>query len=142
LKEKGVQYTPYLIKRAIQNAGLDIQDPMGVKFIQVENAYNYVTSIASLPNYTLHYDISVNDSGRGIYIRGLDETQKLNTFIVNVQPKFVRHDDPEMNLEKVGMEAHLVLKATQGWISVPENVHLNNGGMSGFIGMAWRRLIK
>jgi hypothetical protein len=105
---------------------------MGVKFIQVENAYNYLTSIASLPNYNLHYEVSVNDSGRGIYLRGVEETKKLNTFIVNVQPKFVRHDEPETNLEKVKMEAHLILKASQGWIIVPENVHLNNGGILHF----------
>ena len=127
LKAQGKSYTPYLIKRAIQNSGMDIKDPMNVKFIQVSKAWNYLEKSLSALNFNLSYDLEVGN-GRGVYLRDLDETSRLNSFVVNVQPKFVKMDDPAQNASKLQMEARLCLEPTHAWINTPENVHLNNGG--------------
>jgi tripeptidyl-peptidase-2 len=131
LKAKNIPYTPYLIKRALQASGLDIKDPHGVKFVQVENAFKYLEKTHALQNFTLHYDVTVgSNSDRGVYLRDIDETNRLNSLVVNVQPIFPKSEDPEQNAVKLTMEAHLVLESSHSWIKIPDHAHLNNGGRS------------
>jgi len=40
LKANNIQYTPYRISKAIQRTSKNINDPMNVGLIQVENAFN------------------------------------------------------------------------------------------------------
>ncbi|KAL5039454.1 hypothetical protein BDV3_002950 [Batrachochytrium dendrobatidis] len=131
LKAKQIPYTPYLIKAAIQATGKDIKDPFGIRFVQVQKAWNYLTDTAQgyLPS-TLHYAITIpeRDDARGIYLRDVVETSELQQLAVKVSPVFPRKDEPSQNLSKLSMEVQVLLKCSDRWISAPNFVLLNNSG--------------
>jgi tripeptidyl-peptidase-2 len=127
LKAENRSYTPYLLKRAIQNSGKDVGDDLCVKFIQVVDAWAYLGKVSDLSNFHLDYTISVND-GRGVYLRNPEETSRLNSFNVSITPKFLENDQPSQNEAKLKMEVKLELKSSHSWIKTPKNLHLNSGG--------------
>ena len=130
LKALKLDYTPYLIQRAIENTGKDIQDPFQVSFIQVEKAWKYLLE-HSLPNFKLGYEVTILETqGRGIYLREYDETHRLGQFTIQLDPIFPESLNPNTNLDKFNMDAQLILQSTQSWIKIPNHIHLNNGGRS------------
>ncbi|KAI9202127.1 subtilase family-domain-containing protein [Polychytrium aggregatum] len=145
LKAEGIYYTPYLLKSAIQYSGKDVQDPLGTKFIQVEQAWEHLNKLVGPTkgnydandlvggkklHYDVHYDISVKDrqNARGIYLRELQETTSVSQSLVSVDPKFPNHDDPAQNPLKLKLECYVSLVTTQKWISAPSHIYINNGG--------------
>lgn len=127
LKAEKRSYTPYLIKRAIQNSGKDIGDSLSVKFIQVMDAWEYLSKVGNMPNFHLDYSISIDDN-RGIYLRTPEETSRLNSFNVSITPNFVKNDQPTQNEAKLKMEVKLEFKSSHSWIKTPKHLHLNSGG--------------
>ena len=127
LKAEKRIYTPYLIKRAIQNSGKDIGDCLSVKFIQVKDAWEYLLKVGNLSNFHLDYNVSIGNN-RGVYLRDAEETSRLNSFNVSVTPNFINNDHPSQNEPKLKMEVKLEFKSSHSWIKVPKNLHLNAGG--------------
>jgi tripeptidyl-peptidase-2 len=131
LKASGLPYNPYSVKTALVNAGLDVADPFGVPFIQVQGAWDQLLATQEgHANHQLHYDVAVahRHLRRGIYLREVTETRELQRINVNVRPVFPRTLDPGQNKRKLVTEAHILLRATAPWIQVPPFLHLNAGG--------------
>ncbi|TPX63343.1 hypothetical protein SpCBS45565_g06696 [Spizellomyces sp. 'palustris'] len=133
LKANKIPYTPYRVKAAIERSGSDIGDEFGIKFIQVERAWDHLLETgAAFTPFDVEYNISVQDkrNARGIYLRDLDETSDVQQFQVEVRPHFFKENDPEVNVKKLDLEVRAGLASTKRWLSAPEYVLLNNGGRS------------
>ncbi|KAJ1338999.1 hypothetical protein BSLG_006138 [Batrachochytrium salamandrivorans] len=130
-RTKQISYTPYLLKAAIQVTGRDINDPFGIRFVQVEKAWKYLTETAKdyLPS-TLHYAITIPDrnKARGVYLRDIVETSELQHLSVTVDPIFPRKDEASQNLSKLSMEVQVSLRSSERWITAPNFVLINNAG--------------
>ena len=129
LKADNRSYSPYLIKRAIQNSGKDINDCLSVKFIQVRNAWDYLIKATDIQNFHLDYKLSIAGN-RGVYLRDSEETSRLNAFNIAITPVFLYNEDSSQNDAKLKMEVKLEFKQSHSWIKVPKNLHLNSGGRS------------
>jgi tripeptidyl-peptidase-2 len=103
---------------------------LGAGLLQVDNLFENIKANAKVPFFDFFFQISVpelGDDARGIYVRraGINNKLKKEYFNVDVNVKFPR----ELNNQiKIRYENHLSLCATQPWISIPENLHLNSNG--------------
>ncbi|KAI8818578.1 subtilase family-domain-containing protein [Fimicolochytrium jonesii] len=130
LKAEGIPYTPYRITAAIQNGGKDINDPSGVKFFQVEDAWEHLTTTApQSAAFDVHYDISVN-GGRGIYLRDAHQTTEIGVFQTDVKVRFFDEEKEGINLRKGDFEVRLALVPSKKWINAPEHVLMASSGRS------------
>eukprot|EP01083_Nonionella_stella_P199739 732207_1 len=137
LKAKGVEYRPYRIHRALLNTARLV--PKVSRFaqnrgmVQILDAFEYVLKHSDLIDHDLKFVISMNGGQRGIYLREPSQTAAILQTSVNVKVKFRENsENPEnsQNDEKVAFELKLKLKATQPWITCPENFTLPHGDRS------------
>ena len=103
---------------------------LGAGLLQVDNLFENIKANSKIPCFDFFYCISVPELGgdaRGIYVRraGIENNLKKEYFNVDVSVKFPREFDNQI---KVCYENHLSLCASQPWISVPDNLHLNSNG--------------
>jgi len=57
LKSEKIVFTPYLIHRAIQNTGKDINDPMNIGLIQVDETWKYLKHNSEIPSLQVSYEV-------------------------------------------------------------------------------------
>ena len=77
-KAESIPPTPFRIFRAIQETGVDVQDPQGVKFLDVEKAWEYIVAHRDDPYADADMQESVRPPGktlgvldrRCVYLRG------------------------------------------------------------------------
>lgn len=105
------------VQKAIQTTAKDVSDPQNVGLLQVERLYDYLVRHRDTPDQDAEWTIQVTPQGRGepmrgVYMRQLEETSKLQQFAVNVAPKFkVEETDSVANLDM-----DLVLTSTQSTV--------------------------
>ncbi|RUP47401.1 hypothetical protein BC936DRAFT_145776 [Jimgerdemannia flammicorona] len=128
-------FAPYRIKTAVVNTAKSVDDPLGVGFIQVDRAWDYLQTYYERPEMDILFQISIldRDNARGVYLRGHDEcncTHHLNAF---VESTFMRDLEPttgDRNEEKVAFESRITLVSTETWVRAPDFLYLHNGGRS------------
>jgi tripeptidyl-peptidase-2 len=132
LKANNIQYTPYRISKAIQRTSKNINDPMNVGLIQVENAFNDLVNFKDDKSQDILFKVEISefDNGRGIYIRDIVNANKINQYSVNVKPTFMKTEDKILNQQRLEYENKIALISTVGWVKCPKYLLLNNGGRS------------
>ncbi|KAG1467187.1 hypothetical protein G6F56_004548 [Rhizopus delemar] len=133
LKAQNLEYTPYRLKNAVVQSGKSVEDPLGVGFIQVDKAYEYLENYKDRKDLDHLFKITVQKRGlkRGIYLREHDETNQVQYITTKVQPQFMGEFDPEnpkYNEAKFNYEARVALIASESWITVPDYLYLHSGG--------------
>ncbi|KAI9279744.1 hypothetical protein BY458DRAFT_501519 [Sporodiniella umbellata] len=133
LKAQNIEYTPYRLKNAVVQSGKSVDDPLGVGFIQVDKAYEYLESYKDRKDLDLLFKITVQKRGlkRGIYLREIEETSQVQYITTKVQPQFMGESDPEnpkYNEDKFNYEARVALIASESWITVPDYLYIHSGG--------------
>jgi tripeptidyl-peptidase-2 len=102
------------VHKAVQASSRDVADPQNVGLLQVERLYEHLVAHQSTPDQDAEWSVQVTPQGRGeamrgVYLRQLEETTKLQQIAVNVVPKFkVEQTDLIADLD-----LDLVLTATQ-----------------------------
>ena len=140
-----IPYTPYRIKKALENSAKDIKDPLGIGFLQVEHAWEYLRKWSQDKDLDIRFDVSVNGRARGVYLRELEETNKYYQAHVSIQATFRKEPtrgtaaptegDTSQNDNKLAYEQRLTLVATAPWVQTPDFLLMNSGGREFQIGV-------
>jgi len=131
-KAESIPPTPFRIFRAIQATGVDVHDPQGVKFLDVEKAWEYIVAHRDDPYADADMQVSVTPAGkplgvvdrRGVYLRGTEETHRTTQFMVTVQPTFRAGETQRA----YALDVKASLCATQPWVHVPDFLALGSNG--------------
>ncbi|KAI9271277.1 subtilase family-domain-containing protein [Helicostylum pulchrum] len=133
LKAEKQDYTPYRLKNAVVQTGKSVDDPLGVGFIQVDKAWEYLDTHKARKDLDLLFKVTVQKRGnkRGIYLRELDEVSQIQYITTKVEPKFMCESDPEnpkYNQAKFDYDVRVALVASESWISTPDYLYLHSSG--------------
>ena len=133
LKAQGRRVSPARIFAAIRETGTDVGDALGVRFLNVNKAWDYLEEHADEAYGDADFRVRVTPAGkppgketdlRGIYLRESEETSRLNQLSVTVAPTFkLAETERAFALE---IRAHL--EASAPWISVSEFLVLGSNG--------------
>lgn len=132
LKAQKIPITPARVFNAVRVTGKDVNDPLGVPFIRVDAAWDYLVQNKDRVEQDVEYKITVTRAGkplgrmdkRGIYLREKNETHNVQQTNVTVRPSF-----KEGETEKAfNLELRCALAATQPWVQVPEFLLLGGNG--------------
>ncbi|CAI5726897.1 unnamed protein product [Hyaloperonospora brassicae] len=136
LKAEGVEYTPYSIRRALENTAVMVPGveayAQGKGLIQVLPAFKYLLSSNAFDGtkkFPLHYEVktsSGNGDARGIFLRdSVDFSHESTEIAVTVTPIFHKKAAQE---DKIHFEQHVRLVPSARWIDVGHSLALMHGG--------------
>lgn len=131
-KGEGIPATPFRIFRAIRETGVDVDDPQGVPFLDVERAWEYIVAHRDDPYADADVRVQITPAGkplgavdqRGVYLRDLDETNRTTQFHATAHPVF-RVGETHRAYE---LDVRTALESTQSWVQVPEFLALGSNG--------------
>jgi len=135
MKKEGIPITASRVYKAVRATAKDVNDDMGVPFIQVDKAWDYIVAHKEKPDQDAEFRISVIPPGktpgragttqRGIYIRERQSAYRMNQYNVTVQPTF----KPTGETEKAyNLQIPVTLAASEPWIQVPTYLFLGGNG--------------
>ncbi|RLN86959.1 hypothetical protein BBJ28_00004037 [Nothophytophthora sp. Chile5] len=137
MKAKGIEYTPYSIRRALEKTAIKVPNvevfAQGKGLIQVLPALEYLVSNGNscdgTKKFPLHYDVSTSSgdgNARGIFLRDTadfaHDSTEVNVTVTPVFHKKAAQDD------KVHFEQHVRLVPSSRWIDVGRSLALMHGG--------------
>ncbi|GMF28281.1 unnamed protein product [Phytophthora lilii] len=136
LKAEGIEYTPYSIRRALENTAAKLPNvevfAQGKGLIQVLPAFEYLlksNSFDGTKKFPLHYDIRTSSgegNARGIFLRdSADFVHESTEVNVTVTPIFHKKAVQE---DKVHFEQHVRLVPSARWIDVGRSLALMQSG--------------
>lgn len=132
MKAEGIAVTPQRVFSAIQASGADVGDPLGVRFIDVERAWEHILEHRDIAYADADFQVAVTPAGkplgaaamRGVYLRSAEQTQRMNQFNVTVTPRY-RACETE---RAFALEIRAALCSSAPWIHVPEFLALGGNG--------------
>ena len=133
LKAEQVSYTPYSVRRALQNTAAPVAalDPTaeGPGLLQVDRAYEKLLRDQKSPGEPERIDVTIFELGsaRGIYLREPGEIDRVGTFRVRLTPHFPKRAS---KADRQRYELTLKLQSTEDWIETGEFLHLTSSGAS------------
>ncbi|KAG7399411.1 tripeptidyl-peptidase II Tpp2 [Phytophthora boehmeriae] len=137
LKSKGIEYTPYSIRRALENTAVKVPNvevyAQGKGLIQVLPAFEYLAANGNTfdgtKKFPLQYEIktsSGNGDARGVFLRdSADFAHDITEVNVTVTPIFHKKAVQD---DKVHFEQHVRLVPSARWIDVGRSVALMQSG--------------
>nr|CDJ92294.1 Peptidase S8 S53 domain containing protein [Haemonchus contortus] len=136
LRADNIPWTPYRVRIALENtAARSVSEEAfggGHGLVQVLNGYEYFRLNKDVfpPTFITGIDVRVkqsNRSSRGIYIRELLESRKLQEYIITVEPKFKQFSD---NIGKSDFAIKISLRSDSEFLEFPRTLFLNAGESS------------
>lgn len=132
LKAQKVPITPARVFNAVRVTGKDVNDPLGVPFIRVDAAWDYLMQNKDRVEQDAEYRVGVTRAGkalgrmdkRGIYLREKDETYNVQQTNVTVRPTFKQGETEKA----FHLELRCALAASKPWVSVPDFLLLGGNG--------------
>ncbi|UYV81022.1 TPP2 [Cordylochernes scorpioides] len=127
MKDKGLPYSPYSVRRAIENTALKVENydvfSMGHGLLQVDKAFDHLLEYHTCAARDVRFSLSCGDHGRGIYYREAYRTQCTSLLNVVVEPVFLNeaHIDPQ---RKIDFHLNLKLVVDKPWVSVGSHLNL------------------
>ncbi|KAL3846837.1 hypothetical protein ACJMK2_017791 [Sinanodonta woodiana] len=132
LKSSGIQYTPFSMKRALQNSAQKVDGvevfALGSGLIQVEKAYEYLLVNSSAPEMKTKFDISCSGGGRGIYIREPWQLERPTEISVSIEP--IHFEDKMDKADKISFKMQFRLISDATWVKHPDHLELMNTSRS------------
>ncbi|OWZ15801.1 Tripeptidyl-peptidase [Phytophthora megakarya] len=136
LKAQGVEFTPYSIRRALENTAVNVPNvevyAQGKGLIQVLPAFEYLVksnTFDGTKKFPLHYEIKTTSgegNARGVFLRDSTDFVHESTEVnVTVTPIFHKKAVQE---DKVLFEQHVRLVPSARWINVGRSLALMHGG--------------
>ncbi|XP_015431328.1 PREDICTED: tripeptidyl-peptidase 2 [Dufourea novaeangliae] len=127
LLAKGCPYSPYNIKRALENTALYIPnlDPFaqGSGLLQVERAFDALTTYSNVPERDVRFSISCGaNNSKGIHMRtGIIDRPK--DYAITVEPVFFNTENTDPAL-KIAFNLKLTLVCDAPWVQFPTHLDL------------------
>ena len=135
MKKEGIPITASRVYKAVRATAKDVDDDLGVPFIQVDKAWDYLAAHKDQPDQDAEFRISVTPAGkavgrsgtdqRGIYIREIQNTQRINQYNVTVKPTFKPTGEGE---KAYNLQIPVTLAASESWIQTPDYLFLGGNG--------------
>ncbi|PWN49530.1 subtilisin-like protein, partial [Violaceomyces palustris] len=134
--DKGIPLNPHRVFKAIRATAKDVGDPLGVGFIRVDAAWDYIVDNQKRDDQDAEFRVAITPPGkppgragsdkRGIYLREKAECYKVQQYNVAVQPTFKQHEGERA----FALELRCALTSTQPWVKTPEFLLLGGNGRS------------
>ncbi|XP_024939416.1 tripeptidyl-peptidase 2 isoform X3 [Cephus cinctus] len=127
LLAKGIAYSPYSIKRALENTAhfVDGLDPFaqGAGLLHVERAFENLITFAGSPERDVRFSINCGlNNSKGIHIRnGVIDRSK--DYAITVEPVFLDSDNTDPS-RKIDFNLRLSLVCDQTWVQFPTHLDL------------------
>ncbi|KAK1942457.1 Tripeptidyl-peptidase 2 [Phytophthora citrophthora] len=136
MKAQGIEYTPYSIRRALENTAVKVPGveiyAQGKGLIQVLPAFEYLAGsnkFDGTKKFPLHYEIKTSSgegNARGVFLRdSVDFAHDSTEVNVTLTPIFHKRAVQE---DKVHFEQHVRLVPSARWIDVGRSLALMQGG--------------
>lgn len=125
LLQRGIKYTPYSIKRILENTALFMDDvdlfAQGHGLLQIEKAFDYLLSYHSEMESVVRFQITSSNGHKGILHRVDDEKE----YSISVQPVFFDDEniDPAV---KIDFRLSLVITSSAPWVSATQYLEMYN----------------
>lgn len=95
LKQQSIYYTPYSIKRALENtsnAACDETIGVGAGLVQVEKLHEYLVGYKDHPDVSVSYEVRYLKKAQskmcGIYLKSSDEVSETRDHLITIEPVF------------------------------------------------------
>ncbi|CAG9796314.1 unnamed protein product [Diatraea saccharalis] len=134
LKAKNLPYSPYSIKRALENSAtyLSHVEPwaQGSGLVNIEKAFEHLTTYSAEPERDVTFNIQCGtNNAKGILLRPkLDDFPK--DIGITVEPQFLQNHCDEENKsiipKQIEFGIRLVLTCDAAWISLPSFLDMSN----------------
>ncbi|KFM79321.1 Tripeptidyl-peptidase 2, partial [Stegodyphus mimosarum] len=126
LIQKSIPYSPYSIKRAIQNTAFKVStwEPfsMGHGLIQVEKAFNHLVEYWDCVERCVRFHV-VSDHKNGIYLREPHQISRPSVHCISVEPIFLGDTSADAE-RKINFCMNLKIVCDATWVSVPSTLYL------------------
>lgn len=134
MKQEEIPVTPARVLKAVRDSGKDVNDDLGVPFIQVEKAWEHLSQWKDHPAQDAEFRVTVTPPGkplshagtnkRGIYLREPAETSRLTQYQVTVKPALKEHETDR----QWALQLPVALIASEPWVQAPQFVFLGSNG--------------
>ncbi|XP_059046932.1 tripeptidyl-peptidase 2 [Achroia grisella] len=132
LKDKNLPYSPYSIKRMLENSAtyLSHVEPwaQGAGLVNIEKAFDYLTSYHSVPERDVTFSIQCGAAnGKGVLLRPRPADPPLD-IALTVEPHFLHHHDDVDNKaviqKQISFGMRLALACAAEWVAAPAHLDL------------------
>ncbi len=123
MKDMGLPYSPFSVKRALENTGLHLPNnchyAQGHGLLQVEHAFDHLTRHHTAVERDVRFVVTCNGGSKGIHIRYCEPTAcKRQEVSVKVEPVFLNPTfTPAEN--QINFNLRLALTCQAPWVSFP-----------------------
>lgn len=129
LLQQKIPYSPYSVKRAVENSALFLEDvetfAQGNGLLQVDRAFNHLTEHHGAQERDIRFHVTCGSSGsKGIYVRSKN-TQNSYEYSISVEPCFKNCDSVAVD-SKINFNVKLVLVCKATYVSCPVHLDLAN----------------
>ena len=109
----------------------DVNDDLGIGMLSVLKAHDYLVEHKAIRDEDADWQIKVTPVGRGeplrgVYLRGVEETSKVQQMAVEVVPRFNVEDTASV----YDVDLELAVTTSESWIYAPDFVAVNGTGRS------------
>ncbi|KAI5645057.1 subtilase family domain-containing protein [Phthorimaea operculella] len=134
LKQNNLPYSPYSLKRALENSASHLShvEPwaQGAGLVNVEKAYDLLSTYHNEPERDVTFQIQCGTSqGKGVLLRPkYDDVPK--DIGITVEPQFLQNHNDRENKEvisrKIDFGVRLALSCNATWVSAPAHLDMMN----------------
>lgn len=129
MQQKGLPYTPYSIKKALENTagfilGIEYQ-AQGNGLVQIDKAFEHLEEYYNVMEKNVRFGIQCGTSNaKGIYLRTKLHTHTHN-YKITVEPHFLDSDNVPAQ-EKIKFHMKFIMSCDADYITYPTHLHLSN----------------
>ncbi|BFZ00765.1 hypothetical protein BsWGS_03804 [Bradybaena similaris] len=131
LKVQKVQYSPFSVRRALENSATKLDDvevfALGQGMLQVENTFNYLVKYEHSVGEHVHFTVTGPGSSRGVYLREPPHIVRPTEVAITVEPLFKEETGAS---SKIQFQVAFCLTCTQAWVQLPTSFLLMNASRS------------
>ena len=126
LKAAGKPYSPFSIKRALENTASALPHAcpyaQGHGLLQIERAFHHAMQTSQAQERDIRFAVTCNGSAKGINLRNAHTVRKQEV-VVKIEPVFL-NPDHYLNEAKINFNIRLALCSTSSWVVFPDHVDL------------------
>lgn len=129
LNSQGLPYSPYSVKRALENTANVLKDvevfAQGSGLLQVDKAFDFLIQYYKTIEANVRFHINCGSfNGKGIYLRG-KPTNVASSYNISVEPNFLDSDNVESDV-KIKFNMKLALVCNAQYVSCPTHLDVSN----------------
>lgn len=130
LKQLNIAYSPFYIKRAMENAALVLPGvevfAQGNGLLQVDKCFEFLINYQNVQERDIRFHLSCGSThSKGIYIRN-KITNISSSYNISVEPYFLDSDNVEPSI-KINFNMKLTLVCNASYVSSPSYLEISNG---------------